>query len=627
MCGICGFVSRKKEELGTLIQMNDMMKHRGPDDHGEELYVTQDGWTVGFAHRRLSIMDLTVNGHQPMHSPDRRITVVFNGEIYNFREIREEIHNYPYKTECDTEVIIAAYWRWGIKFVDRFNGMFAIALYDREEQAIYFLRDRIGKKPFYYFLGRGGEIVFASELKAIMQYPEFQGDINYDVIGRYLHKQYISAPDTIFKNTYKLEAGGILRFSGGSIQRWKYWDVADRYQTARNKIVTDYDQAKWELKNLLKQSVTRRLDADVPIGAFLSGGYDSTLVCALAGEVHHKPLKTFCIGFQSETDDEARYAKKVAQYLGTDHCELYLDEKDMLRLVDDIPVYYDEPFADTSEIATMLVAELAKTQVSVVLSGDGGDELFGGYNIYTHLQKAQSFALKGSLLQCIRKLPYIEQLDIWNQMPLYKRIASDHVTAENRTQTGISQYLRLIDGLLVHGKSRFYYEFESKYDEKRYDITRMLLDQETYLPEDILTKVDRASMKYALECRCPILDKEVIEYSYRLLPDYKDDHGNQKKILKDIAYGMVPRELLDRPKAGFGIPMEKWLRGPLREQLTDWTSRDFLTAQGIFDPEPTIRFVSEYLKSGDQGKGSGNNYSQVCWPYFVFQQWYSEYMY
>lgn len=626
MCGICGFISRKKVELDILIRMNDMMRHRGPDDHGEELYAASDGWTVGFAHRRLSIMDLTMNGHQPMHSPDKRVTVVFNGEIYNFREIREEIHDYPYKTECDTEVIIAAYLRWGLKFVDRFNGMFAIALYDREEQTIYFLRDRIGKKPFYYFLGRDGEIVFASELKAIMQYPEFQAEINYDMIGRYLHKQYISAPDTIFKNTYKLEAGGILRFSGGSIQKWKYWDVADRYQTARNEMVMDYDQAKWELKKLLKQSVTRRLAADVPIGAFLSGGYDSTLVCALAGEVHDKPLKTFCIGFRNEKDNEACYAKKVAQYLGTDHCELYLDEKDMLRLVDDIPVYYDEPFADTSEIATMLVAELAKTQVSVVLSGDGGDELFGGYNIYTHLQKAQQFAIKGRLLQCIRKLPYIDQSDIWNQMPLYKRIASDHVTAENRTQTGISQYLRLIDGLLVHGKSHFYYEFESKYDEKRYDITRMLLDQETYLPEDILTKVDRASMKYALECRCPILDKEVIEYSYRLPPDYKDDHGNQKKILKDIAYGMVPRELLERPKNGFGIPMEKWLRGPLRERLTDWTSRDFLTAQGIFDPEPTIRFVSEYLKSGDQGKGSGKNYSQVCWPYFVFQQWYSNYM-
>ncbi len=626
MCGICGFISRKKVGLDTLIRMNNMLKHRGPDDHGEEIYSISDGWTVGFAHRRLSIMDLSANGHQPMHSRDERITVIFNGEIYNFREIREEVSDYPYKTECDTEVIIAAYRKWGIGFVDRLNGMFSIALLDREENSVYFLRDRIGKKPFYYFLGRDGEIVFASELKAIMQYPTFDREINGDVLGRYLHKQYIAAPNTIFKNTYKLEAGGILKINRGTIQKWKYWDVAIQYRMAQNELVTDYEQAKHELKNLLKQAIARRLYADVPLGAFLSGGYDSTIVCALAGQILDKPVKTFSIGFHNEKINEAHYARKVAQYLQTEHYELYLDEDDMLRMVEDIPSYFDEPHADTSDIATMLVSELAKRQVSVVLSGDGGDELFGGYNIYTNLQKAQKFAQKGRMLQFIRKFPYISRLDVWNRMPLYQRIASDNVADENKTQTGISQYLRTINKLLLNKENSFYYEFESKYGEKRYDITRMLLDQDTYLPEDILAKVDRASMKYALECRCPILDKDVIEYSYRILPEYKDDKGNQKKILKDIAYEIVPRELLERPKAGFGIPMGKWIQGPLKEQLMDWTSRDFLVRQGIFDPDAVIKFVNEYLKNGDKGKGSGNNYSQICWPYFVFQQWYSAYI-
>jgi len=272
-----------------------------------------------------------------------------------------------------------------------------------------------------------------------------------------------------------------------------------------------------------------------------------------------------------------------------------------------------------------LISEFAKKQVSVVLSGDGGDELFGGYNIYSQLQKAQAYAKQGRILQLVRSMPYIQNLDYWNKMPLYKRIASDHVESENKTQTGVSQYLATIDKLLL-SRGDYYYKYESKYGEKRYDITRMLLDQDTYLQEDILAKVDRASMKYALECRCPILDQEVIEYSYRLLPEYKNNNGNQKRILKDIAYELVPKELLERPKSGFGVPMQKWLQNSLREELMEWTSEDFLIKQGIFNPQETIHFITQYLKNGDEGKGSGNNYSQIVWPYYVFQQWYNAYM-
>lgn len=626
MCGICGFISQKNAGISTLIRMNNMLEHRGPDDHGEEILFTSDGWAVGLAQRRLAIMDLSSNGHQPMHSRDSRVSVIFNGEIYNFKEIKQETPDYPYKSECDTEVIIAAYLKWGINFVERLNGMFAIVIFDREDNSVYLIRDRMGKKPFYYFMSGNGTIVFASELKSIMQYPEFRKEINTDVIGRYLHKLYIAGPDTIFKNTYKLEPGGILKFCRGRIQKWKYWDVAQSYCAWKQKPVIDYEQAKYELKNNLKEAVVRRLAADVPVGAFLSGGYDSTIVCALIRQILDRPLKTFCIGFHNAKINEAHYSKRVAQYLGTEHYELYLDESGMARMIEDIPTYYDEPFADPSEIATMFLCEFAKKQVQVALTGDGGDELFGGYNIYTYLQQAQEFAARGRILQAIKKIPFVDKLRIWHRIPLYCRIASDNATADNRTQVGIPQYLRITDRLLLSKDNQYYFEFESKYHEQRYDITRMLLDQETYLPEDILAKVDRASMKYALECRCPILDKDVVAYSYRILPEYKDDHGNQKKILKDIAYEMLPKELLERPKAGFGIPMEEWMQGMLKEQIMDWTSRDFLVRQGIFNPEPTIKFVSEYLEKGDGGKGSGENYSQMCWAYFIFQQWYAAYM-
>lgn len=626
MCGICGFISKNEVSREILIEMNNMLKHRGPDDHGEEIYSISDGWTVGFGQRRLSIMDLSVNGHQPMHSRDKRVSIVFNGEIYNFKELRREIDDYPFRTECDTEIIIASYLKWGINFVDRLNGMFAIALLDRKDNSIYFIRDRVGKKPFFYYFSPNGDIVFASELKALMQYPAFIKEINVKILGRYLHQQYISAPDTILKNTYKLESGSVLKIRNGNITKWKYWDVAQTYNYMKREQIVNYKQAKSELKEILSCAVKRRLIADVPIGAFLSGGYDSTIICALAQKFLDKPIKTFSLGFHNGHVDEAPYSKKIAKYLKTEHYEFYPEDRDVIRTINSIPIYFDEPFADTSEIATMLISEFAKEQVSVVLSGDGGDELFGGYNIYTQLQKAQNYAARGKALHIIRRFPYIKDLDIWNKMKLYQRIASDDIKKENRTQTGISQYLTVIDNLLLLKNNTYYYEFESKYCESRYDITRMLLDQETYLQEDILTKVDRASMKYALECRCPILDKEVIEYSYQLLPEYKNNKGNQKRIIKDIAYEIVPRELLERPKSGFGFPIQNWLRGALKEQLLDWTSSDFLKRQGIFNPDTTFDFVIGYLKNGDKGKGSGNNYSKICWPYFIFQQWYVTYM-
>lgn len=616
MCGICGFITNQKVTIHNLIEMNNTLAHRGPDDHGEEIYSGGLDSYVGMAQRRLSIIDLSPNGHQPMHSPDGRVSLVFNGEIYNYRELKKEIGDYHFQSCSDTEVIIAAYLKWGINFVNRINGMFAIAIFDRKDNAIYLLRDRIGKKPLYYYVKDGSNIAFASELKAILKCGFFEKELNRDIIGRFMHKQCIAAPDSIYKNTYKLEPGGILRICGGNLKKQKYWDVAQKYNELKEYQIKDYGEAKEALKELLNHSISRRIVADVPVGAFLSGGYDSSLVCAIAQQLLPHPVQTFCIGFHEKEYNEAAYARKIAEYIGTKHEELYISEQDMLDLAESVPVYFDEPFADSSQIPTMAVSRLARSDVTVVLTGDGGDELFGGYDMYTSLQKAQMI-VSGTYSSMDQKE--------WLKMPIEYRIATDNVKEEIRVQAGAPGYSRCIDRMLRKG-GKYFYDFENKYKEKRYDLRRMLLDLDTYLPDDILVKVDRASMKYALECRCPILDKEIIEYSFQLPWNFKDDNGNQKKILKDIAYDYIPRELLVRPKTGFRIPLDKWLRGVLRERIMDWTNREFLVRQGIFEPGETIKFITSYMENGDQGKWSGANYSKIVWPYFIFQQWYERYM-
>lgn len=625
MCGICGFISCKPESMDVLVKMNNTLAHRGPDDHGEEIYQMSDGKYVGLAQRRLSIVDLSEKGHQPMHSVNKRISVVFNGEIYNYRELREEIKDYEFFSDCDTEVLIAAYLKWGIDFIYKINGMFAIALLDRETNSVYLIRDRIGKKPLYYYKNEDNGIIFASELKAILGSTLFQKEINQDVIGRFLYRDCIIAPDTIYRNTYKLKPGEVLKISGNSLKHYKYWDVSEQYNRLKVSASIDYGQAKEELKHLLKEAVRKRMIADVPVGAFLSGGYDSSLVCALAQELSPNPIKTFSIGFYDKEFNEAEYAKQVAEELGTDHEEMYIDEQDMLEVLESIPKYYDEPFADSSQIPTMLVSKLAKEKVSVVLSGDGGDELFGGYDIYSILREVQKKRKYGKILYMVGQIPGVKKTSLWGKRSIVQRILSDDDNLEARTQGGVNNYFNVINQIMLRPAHNYYYEFESRYCENRYDVLRMLLDMDTYLPDDILVKVDRASMKYALECRCPILDHGVIEYSYKLPQEYKIYQGNKKRILKDIAYDYIPRQILDRPKRGFSIPQDKWLRGVLRERIMDWTSHDYLCRQGIFEADSTMNFINSYMKNGDAGKWSGKNFSKIVWAYFIFQQWYQVY--
>ncbi len=645
MCGICGYVSKKRITEESLRIMNDTMYHRGPDDAGVEIYEGMNDYFVGFAQRRLAILDLSPLGHQPMHSPNGRISVVFNGEIYNFLELKEEMKDYPFKTTCDTEVIIAAYLKWGIQMLDHIHGMFAIALYDRESGEVILARDRIGKKPLFYWID-GGNIVFASELKPIMKSPGFKGEIRSQLIPRFLYQQYISAPETIFKDVYKLEAGTVLVFKEGQIRKRKYWDIKEVYARESANPVGSYEEAKEGLKDRLKKSVVSRMISDVPLGTFLSGGYDSSLVTAIAQEFSEEPVKTFCIGFDVPGYNEAEYAKEIASYLGTHHTELYISEKEMFDLVASIPQYYDEPFADNSEIPSMLVSKLAKKDVTVALSGDGGDEFFCGYNIYDNVGQAQKLEIPGAIVNAVGRIP-VGSGRLIDKMPFRVRVVAGNRDPETKTQLVSESYIKSAHAFITGREALDFplsaeeylaldfndpsvevpvlFPFESTYGVSNFQVRRMLLDMDTYLPEDILVKMDRASMKYSLENRCPIMDTEVMEYSFRIPHKYKYFNGDKKHILKDIAYDYIPRHLLERPKTGFGVPMDNWLRGPLKEALLDYSSTAFLKKQGIFDADFVSAFINNYIVSGDAGPSTGANYSKIAWSFYIFQQWYNYY--
>ena len=454
----------------------------------------------------------------------------------------------------------------------------------------------------------------------------FQKRIRKDVLSRYLFQQYINAPDSIFEQVYKLEPGAVLQFHYGEVKTWKYWDIKNVYHEMRKNPVTDYEQAKNELKALLQKAVKSRMIADVPLGAFLSGGYDSSLMTAMAQEASSEPVKTFSIGFHEERYNEAGYARAVAEHLGTKHTEMIIDEAEMFKLVESIPKYYDEPFADSSQIATMLVSKLAREQVTVALSGDGGDEFFCGYNIYENVRQAQKLDVLGGMVHGICNLPGLKQAGLEGKLPFRVRVIAGNRDKESKTQFGAGNYVTRAQKMVLGEGQPCHFEIESEYGVSDWQIRRMLLDMDTYLPGDILCKVDRASMKYSLEARCPILDKEVMEYSFRMDHSLKYDKGNKKRILKDIAYEYIPRELLDRPKVGFGVPMDQWLRGPLREQLTDMCSREYLKKQGIFDADFTADMIEGYMKTGDKGPATGENYSKLTWSFFTFQQWYQTYM-
>lgn len=631
MCGICGYLSKRIITERELSVMNDTMKERGPDDSGTQLWELPGGRTLGMAQRRLSILDLSELGHQPMSTPDGRLSLVYNGEIYNYRELREELPEYSFRSNCDTEVILAAYLKWGIRCVERFNGMFAFALYDRESGELFLARDRMGQKPLYYWKS-GDQLVFASVLAPIMKCPGFQGKIRKEVLPRFLFQEYINAPETILEDVFKVEPGTVLTWhdAASRMSIYRYWDVSERYEAMQREPVSDFGEAKEQLKELLRSAVRRRMIADVPLGSFLSGGYDSSLISAIAQEqLGSTPLQTFSIGFEEKDYDESPYAAAIAEYLGTDHTQRIIGEQDLLELVSDLPKFFDEPMSDSSQIPTMLVSKLAREKVTVALSGDAGDEFFCGYGIYDLVRKAQKLDGIGRLTHGIGLLPLRYGKKLEDCYPFRVQVISANRNPKTRTQFGAGSYVELAGRLVQRREGDpllpVNYETEDRYPSENWQITRMLLDMDTYLPGDILAKVDRASMKYSLENRCPFLDPEVMLYSYRLDHDLKyhrEKSGWSKKyILKQLAGDYIPRELLERPKKGFSVPLGKWLSGPLREQLLTYGNAQFLKEQGIFNPEEVTQLIAKFLSEGDKGAGTGQNYSGLLWSFFVFQQW------
>jgi len=648
MCGIVGLLQTGPlvpETRDLLLTMTQRLRHRGPDEG--DVWIHEEAG-IGLGHRRLSILDLSPTGHQPMHSACGRYVVSYNGEIYNFHSLRQELEarGQKFRGRSDTEVLLAAVSQWGLeKAVDRFNGMFAFALWDREGRTLHICRDRIGEKPLYY--GWMDKVfLFASELKALVAHPAFKTEIDRDAVALYMRYDYIPAPFCIYKGVYKLPPGTILTISkknieggaGAPVPYWSMKHVAER-GSADSFTGSETDAAAY-LETLLRDAVKLRMIADVPLGVFLSGGIDSSTVVSLMQAQSDRPVKTFTIGFHEAVYDEARHAKAVAQRLGTEHTELYVTPTQAQDVIPRLPILYDEPFSDSSQIPTFLVSELARARVTVALSGDGGDELFGGYNRYfwsqyiwrrigwmprnlrvltasaitTLAPETWDTILKGpwtkwtdaALMQCPGdKLHKIAQvLPTEDQGAFYLSLLSRWDNPAALVRAGKEPVTILTD------RSRWA-------NVKDFRQQMMFLDTVTYLPDDILVKVDRASMGMSLEARVPLLDHRVVEFAWRLPISMKIRGGQGKWLLRQVLRKYVPMELVERPKMGFGVPIDSWLRGPLREWAENLLDERRLEKEGFFSPQPIREKWAEHLS----GK---RNWQYHLWNVLMFQAWLSE---
>ena len=625
MCGISGFVDfNKRSDLGILKSMTDVINYRGPDDEGTFIKEWPHSIT-GLGHRRLSILDLSPLGHQPYHY--KNLSMVYNGEVYNFQEIREKLvkKGYSFKSNSDTEVIIKAYEAYGIRCVDEFIGMFAIALLDHDKEMLYLVRDRAGVKPVYYYW-KNDVLLFGSELKSFHQHPLFVKELDYDSLSLYFQYSYIPAPYTIFKNAYKLKPGHILELDlkRKDIKDYAYWSVLDHYN--KPKLNISYQDAEAEVEKLMKSAFEYRMVADVPVGVFLSGGYDSSAVAAILQAGRTEKLKTFSIGFDVEKFNEAPHAKKVAQHLGTDHTEHYCTHKEAFDIIPKLPDIYDEPFGDNSIIPTTLVSQLAIKQVKVALSGDGGDEIFAGYPKfgmslnYTRQFPGwfQSFMSKGMGLIDPDNIPgtkrafnfatrYRKMQMIWSkQDPLYamKIISQFNTEEELRKRLKHPFQLRKTD-----------FDLNGEINSSNDDVNRMLaVDFRTFLVDNNLTKVDRATMSVSLEGREPLLDHRIIEFAAQLPSSYKFDKGRTKIILKNIVHKYIPQQVMERPKMGFIVPIMGWFRNELKDLILQNLDEGVLKRDDIFNFKEVITIRDQYLN------GHSVNV-QKLWHILLFQMW------
>jgi len=638
MCGITGFFSptRFPNLIDHLPRATDSLADRGPDDRG--IY-QDDRHGIGLGHRRLSIIDLSAAGRQPMEDADGRV-IVYNGEVYNFSQIRSDLiaRGYRFSSQSDTEVILAAFRQWGSACLDKLIGMFALAIWDRPHQQLFLARDRLGIKPLYYHV-KGDTLIFGSELKALMAFQQFPRGVDEQSLSLFLHYQYVPGPRTIFKDTFKLMPGNFLTMDAGRPPVLQsYW----RLPTPGRSDLDETEQLD-TLDDLLTRAVADRLVSDVPLGALLSGGIDSSLVAALMQKCSPRPIRTFSIGFSEEKYNEAPWAARVARHLGTNHTEMVAHPRHALDLVPQLPQIYDEPFADSSAIPTLLVSRLTRTQVTVALSGDGGDEQFAGYVRYWMAHSLGAWfnrmpsAWPRLAASCLGAMPasWLQRL----YQPLRKhapqRFQVDHFTQKWRGLLAlmgawqVSEFYRAT--ICLWDNDRLQTIMPAKLSAGRFEALfvqaarwpiidqLMHVDQGTYLPDGMLTKVDRASMAHGLEVRAPLLDHRVLAFTSQMPASLKYRDGQGKYLLKKLLARYVPRQLVNRPKMGFAVPLADWLRGPLKPLLTDYLSDSALHHEGRFDKSAVARMLDAFFK-----EGSDDHYR--LWALLMWQLWRKQWL-
>lgn len=650
MCGFCGYVDPSTQSgnevlTSTVSRMADTLYHRGPDAGGA--WVDQR-YGVALGHRRLSVLDLSPEGNQPMVSHCGRFYIVFNGEIYNYRSIRQKLEravDIPWRGHSDTEVLLAAISHWGLsKALQCANGMFAFALWDRDKSILSLGRDRLGEKPLYYGWS-GGHFLFGSELKALRAHPAWQGEIDRDALTLLLRYNRIPAPFSVYRGIKKLQPGNLLHLQVGALEQGfcgqieQYWSALEAAETGqREPFRGSQNEAIKSLDELLSDAVGLRMIADVPVGAFLSGGIDSSTIVALMQKQSSRPVKTFSIGFEIDGYNEAEHAKRVAQHLKTDHTELYVTPNHAMGVIPGLSSLYDEPFSDVSQIPTFLVSQLARQQVTVALSGDGGDELFAGYNRYIYgeaiWKKMRWLPIRGrkllaagisrtpprvwQVLSCLSNplipMPSLlgdkasslaQILSVDSPEALYHRLVSHWKEPEAVVLNAVEPSMMGLGALKNYGQLDCF------------AARMMYLDSVSYLPDNILTKVDRASMGCSLEARVPMLDHRLFEFAWQIPMSLKIRNRTGKWILRELLQYYVPRELTERPKMGFAVPIDSWLRGPLRDWAETLLAEDRLKRENFFRPQPIRQKWAEHL-SGQR------NWQYYLWDILMFQAWLEE---
>jgi asparagine synthase (glutamine-hydrolysing) len=627
MCGIVGFVDFKKKSTKKVLEnMTSVIAHRGPNDAGYSFYLNEKE-NIGLGHRRLSVLDLSSDGHQPMIF--QNLIIVYNGEVYNFHAIREELVEvgFTFDSNSDTEVILKSFDYWGIKAVDKFIGMFAFFIYDREKKKCYVVRDRAGVKPLYYYW-KNGIFLFGSELKSFHQHPDFEKIISKDTLAQFLQYGYILQPYSIFENTFKLKAGHYLELNikEQSVEEKKYWDVYDFYK--KPKLELSEAEVISESEKILKKAIDYRMVSDVPVGVFLSGGYDSSLVTALLQSNRKEKINTFTIGFHEKGFDEAPYAKSVSEHLGTNHTEYYCTQEDAKEILPKLVDVYDEPFGDSSAIPTILVSQLAREKVTVALSADGGDEIFAGYNKY---DAVIDFYNKYKFYP--KKLRHL----CASSMGLAGRVSSSYalsrkldIRASIIKADSVSELLKVSSQKYKNRDVQILFKEEVNFLKNSFDddlsssveddLNKLLaVDYKTYMNDNILTKVDRATMSVALEGREPLLDQHIIEFLAQVDPKIKYKNRNKKYILKEIAHKYLPKKLMDRPKKGFSVPIFEWFKDELKEYILYYLDTNRIEKEGIFNSDVVAYKRDQYLA------GNLKDINEI-WYLLVFEMWYEKWM-